>query len=148
VPVSDRSPLRPFAVLVAAYTMSTAGSFLNLVAVNLYVFHLTGSALQTGLLMAARIAAGFLAGPVAGWVVLRFERRLVLLASDIAQGLAMVSLLLTLSAFLLERMTALSVVALLHGALVVAVVVFLVLHRVRRQVADRSADLALESIEK
>ncbi|MEQ4304663.1 MFS transporter [Plantactinospora sp. B6F1] len=93
--MSGRRDLRLFGALVAGYTVSTAGTFLNLVAINLYVFQLTASALQTGLLMAARITAGFLAGPVAGWVVVRFERRFVMIASDVTQALAMVTLLVT-----------------------------------------------------
>jgi MFS family permease len=85
--------MRLFTVFVAGYAVSTFGNFLNLVALNLYAYHLTGSALQTGLLMALRLTAGFLVAPVAGGLVTRFDRRTIMIATDVAQALAMIMLL-------------------------------------------------------
>lgn len=97
-PVRSDAKLRIFRILVAGYAVSTFGNFLNLVAVNLYAYQLTGSALQTGLLMAVRLAVGVVAGPLAGRLVTRLDRRTVLVLSDVAQGLAMGSILATPSA--------------------------------------------------
>ncbi|MER5337926.1 MFS transporter [Micromonospora sp. NPDC002717] len=85
--------MRLFTVFVVGYSVSTFGNFLNLVALNLYVYHLTGSALQTGLLMATRLAAGFVVAPVAGGLVTRFDPRTVMIVTDVAQALAMIALL-------------------------------------------------------
>ncbi|MER7332672.1 MULTISPECIES: MFS transporter [unclassified Micromonospora] len=85
--------MRLFTVFVAGYSVSTFGNFLNLVALNLYAYHLTDSALQTGLLMAVRLTAGFLVSPVAGGLVTRVDRRTVMIATDVAQALAMIALL-------------------------------------------------------
>ncbi|WP_158647328.1 MFS transporter [Actinoplanes sp. ATCC 53533] len=93
--VTGARDLRQFGVLAAGFGVSTFGNFLNLVAVNLYVFQLSGSALWTGLLMAVRLAAGFLAGPVAGRLAAHADRRRVMVCADVAQALAMVALLVS-----------------------------------------------------
>ncbi|GIJ38326.1 MFS transporter [Micromonospora andamanensis] len=86
---------RSFAFFVSGYAVSTFGNYVNLVALSLYAYHLTGSSLQLGLLMAVRLAAGFLAGPVAGGLVSRLDRRTVMIVTDLAQALSMVLLLVT-----------------------------------------------------
>ena len=90
-----RSARAYFTLLSATYGLSTFGNFLNLLAVNLYVLHLTGDAFLTGLLMAVRLTAAFAAGPVAGLLAARFPRRTIMIRCDVAQALAMVSLLVT-----------------------------------------------------
>lgn len=55
-----------YRVLVAGYSVSSYGTFLNMVALNLFVYATTHSALAIGLFMAVRLGAGFLAGTVAG----------------------------------------------------------------------------------
>lgn len=101
-----------FAVLVAGYSVSTFGNYLNLLALNLYVYQLTGSALQMGLLMAVRLAAGFLAGPIAGGMASRHDRRALMIATDTAQAAAMVLLLVAPSVW---RVPVLYVVAVVLG---------------------------------
>ena len=59
-------PLLLFRVLVAGTMVSAFGSFLNMVALNLFVYQVTGSALQAGLFMALRLASGFTAGLAGG----------------------------------------------------------------------------------
>ncbi|WP_422768723.1 MFS transporter [Plantactinospora sp. WMMC1484] len=92
---TSRRDLRAFTALVAGYAVSTFGNFVNLVALNLYAYHLTGSALQTGVLMAVRLATGFLAGPVAGRLVTRRDRRAVMVVTDLGQAASMIALLVT-----------------------------------------------------
>ncbi|MGH3728913.1 MAG: MFS transporter [Micromonosporaceae bacterium] len=83
---------RAFGVLVAGYSASTFGNFLNLIALNLYTYQLTGSATLTGLMMALKLGAGFLAGPVAGVLATRCDRRYVMIASDLTQAAGMLAL--------------------------------------------------------
>ncbi|WP_176738265.1 MFS transporter [Micromonospora pallida] len=69
--------------MATAHAVSTFGSFLNLVALGLFVLHLTGSTLQTGAFMAVRLAAGFLAGPVAGRLAGRQRRPYLMIGADL-----------------------------------------------------------------
>ena len=85
--------LRPFLLLAIAYGVSTFGNFLNLVAVNLYVLQTGGGVLDVGALMAARLAAAFAAGPVAGWLAARSSRRRLMVSCDVLQASTMVLLL-------------------------------------------------------
>jgi MFS family permease len=93
--VTDHRQMSRFAALVISYSASTCGNFLNLIALNLYVYQVTGSAIQTGMLMALRLAAGFLAGPVAGVLATRYDRRRMMVTSDVVQALAMLVLVVS-----------------------------------------------------
>jgi MFS family permease len=86
--------MRYFRFLVVGYTVSSYGSFLNLVALNLFAYHVTGSALGTGVLMALRLAASFACGLVAGGVVSRFNRKFVMVTADLTQAAALTALAL------------------------------------------------------
>lgn len=81
-----------FRWLVAGYTLSAFGGYLNIVALGLYAFLVTGSALHTGLFMAVRLVSGFVTGLVSGAVVARFPRKRVMMAADLAQSSALLSL--------------------------------------------------------
>lgn len=78
-----------YRVLVAGYSVSSYGTFLNLVALNLFVYATTHSALAVGLFMAVRLGAGFLAGTVAGRVQARFGAKPVMLWANVAQAIVM-----------------------------------------------------------
>ncbi|BCL17560.1 MFS transporter [Micromonospora sagamiensis] len=81
-----------FRLLVVGTSVSAFGSYLNMVALNLFVYQATGSALQTGAFMALRLAAGFLAGLTGGTVAARLPRRPVMVACDLTQAAALVAL--------------------------------------------------------
>ncbi|MFD4669610.1 MFS transporter [Lentzea sp. NPDC058450] len=83
-----------FGFVVIAHAVSTAGNYLNLVALGLFTYEVTGSGLGVGLLMALRLAAGALGGVVAGRCAGRFGGRAMMIAADIAQAAAMVVLVL------------------------------------------------------
>jgi MFS family permease len=83
---------RGFLLLVAGYSCSAYGNYLNLVALSLYTLTVTGGPLGVGLVMALRLAAGFVAGLRAGRLVSRFDRRRLMIGTDVAQALAMVVL--------------------------------------------------------
>jgi MFS family permease len=65
-----------------------------MVALNLFAYTATGSALMTGLFMALRLVATFLTGLVAGRLVARFNRKTLMIVSDLTQGAALVLLVL------------------------------------------------------
>ena len=81
-----------FRTLVVGYSCSAFGNYLNLIALSLYTYHVTGSPLGIGIVMALRLSAGFTAGLVAGAIVNRFDRRRLMIGTDIAQAAAMVAL--------------------------------------------------------
>lgn len=92
--MTQKSAFRYFSFLVAGYSISSFGSYLNIVALNLFAYELTDSALQTGIFMALRLAASFLSGLVAGALVARYNRKLLMIVSDLAQAAALVLLVL------------------------------------------------------
>ncbi|MEV0327825.1 MFS transporter [Micromonospora echinospora] len=83
--------------MATAHAVSTFGSFLNLVALGLFVLHLTGSTVQTGVFIAARLAAGFLTGPVAGRLAARHRRPYLMIGADLLAA-GMLVLLVTVPA--------------------------------------------------
>ncbi|MBV8992376.1 MAG: MFS transporter, partial [Pseudonocardiales bacterium] len=84
---------RYFWFLAAGNAFSSYGSYLNLIVLNIYTLQVTGSATQTGLVMATRLLVGFLTGLVSGSIVSRFNRKLVMICGDLAQAAALVALL-------------------------------------------------------
>lgn len=85
-------PPRNFSVLVFGYSCSAYGNYLNLVALSLYTLVVTGGPLGVGIVMALRLGAGFGAGLVAGRLVNRFDRRRLMIGTDLVQATAMVVL--------------------------------------------------------
>lgn len=86
--------MRLFVAFVGGYSVSAYGTYLNLVALSLYTYHVTGSAFDTGVVMALRLTAGFLSGLVATRFAGRWDRRATMIAADLAQAAAMVTLVL------------------------------------------------------
>jgi MFS family permease len=66
--------------------VSLLGDWFNLVATATLVQQLTGSSAQVGLLFALRMLAPFLVSPFAGVVADRFDRRRVLIATDLLRA--------------------------------------------------------------
>ncbi|WAU78280.1 MFS transporter (plasmid) [Streptomyces sp. Qhu-G9] len=80
---------RRFRVLVSATAVSAYGNYLNLIALSLFSYEVTGTAFGVGALMATRLGSGFLAGLVVGALSARVTRRTVMICADVAQGIAM-----------------------------------------------------------
>ncbi|WP_306215565.1 MFS transporter [Actinoplanes sp. RD1] len=93
-----RSRARPepslarFRVLAAGSMISTFGGYLNMVALNLFVYQATGSAVGVGAFLALRLGCGFVAGLGAGWVAARLPRRAVLIGSHLVQAASLTAL--------------------------------------------------------
>ncbi|NEA36329.1 MFS transporter [Streptomyces sp. SID13031] len=85
---------RGFWPLLCGYAVSSYGNYLNLIALGLFSYHLTGSAWATGLVMAIRLGAGFVTGLTVGRVLDRVSRRPLLIGLDLTQAAAMVALVL------------------------------------------------------
>ncbi|MFI5495958.1 MFS transporter [Actinoplanes sp. NPDC051859] len=84
--------MRNFRLLTVGNAVSSYGSFLSMVALSLFAFHLTGSALQTGLFMALRLATSFVAGLLAGGLVSRLDRKRLMVGADLTQAVALAGL--------------------------------------------------------
>ncbi len=83
---------RNFLLLWQAQTISRLGYQGFLVAMLFWIKHATGSAAMVGLLQMLSTLPAVLVGPLAGAVVDRFSRRSILIFSDLARGLAVLSL--------------------------------------------------------
>nr|WP_237556438.1 MFS transporter [Streptomyces sp. SID5464] len=80
--------------MVAAHAVSAYGTYLNLIALSLFSYEITGTALGVGAVMAVRLLSGVTAGLAAGALASRVTRRTVMVGTDLAQTLAMVVLAL------------------------------------------------------
>ena len=78
--------------LLAGEFISSIGDWLYLVALLVVVYQRSNSAALLGIVGAARVLPYVLLSVPAGMVVDRFDRRLVLLVTDIARGVVMVAL--------------------------------------------------------
>nr|WP_319680541.1 MFS transporter [Streptomyces sp. AK02-01A] len=84
---------RRYRLLVAGYAISSYGTFLNMVALNLFVYETTGRALALGLFMAVRLGAGFVAGLLAGGLLARWKAKSIMLWANVAQAAVMLLLI-------------------------------------------------------
>lgn len=108
----DRTALgeRRYRFLVAGYAISSYGTFLNMVALNLFVYETTGRAIAMGLFMAVRLGSGFAAGLTAGTLLARFTAKTVMLWTNVAQAAVMLLLVLAPDGLRTGALVAVSVV--------------------------------------
>ncbi|MGF9755037.1 MFS transporter [Microvirga sp. 0TCS3.31] len=103
----------------AANLMSNAGTWMQMVAQNLLVLQLTGSAAMTGLSLSAQAAPGLVLGVVGGTLADRFPRRLVAGLGQL--GLALIAFATALlAAYDLLDVWSLMVMGVLSGAVATA----------------------------
>lgn len=81
---------RDFSFLWTAQLISTIGSSLTSLAASILVFRLTGSALSVGLMLMATAAPSVLVGLIAGVYVDRYNRKNIMLISDLLRGVLVV----------------------------------------------------------
>ncbi len=79
---------RPFALLWASFAVSTFGDWFLQAAVYLVIYRLTGSPVHVALLGTLRALVSMLVGVLAGVAADRWDRRTLMLASDVARFLA------------------------------------------------------------
>lgn len=107
-----------FVKLWAAASISVFGDFFTWFALPLLVFSTTGSALQTGLTLAAETVPYVVVSPFAGVLADRLDRRLILIVTRLAQFLLVGSIPLA-AAFAVLTMPQILVVAFLSGSVAV-----------------------------
>ncbi|MEV1046923.1 MFS transporter [Streptomyces sp. NPDC049916] len=95
---------------MGGYALSSYGTFLNMVALNLFVYETTGRALAMGLFMAVRLASGFVAGLIVGGLLVRFTAKSIMLWANVGQGGVMLLLILSPDHLLTGALMAVSVV--------------------------------------
>ncbi|HTK45916.1 MAG TPA: MFS transporter [Patescibacteria group bacterium] len=83
---------RDFRYLWTAQLVSTIGSSLTDLAAAILVFRITGSALNVGLVLIVTALPTLVFGLVAGVFVDRFDRKTILLVSDLLRGLLVVAI--------------------------------------------------------
>ncbi|MEO5918673.1 MAG: MFS transporter [Candidatus Limnocylindrales bacterium] len=81
---------RDFSLMWGAQLVSTIGSSLTMLAAGILVFELTGSALQVGLTLMVTAIPTLFVGLFAGVFVDRFDRKRILLASDLLRAVIVV----------------------------------------------------------
>ncbi|TQN27628.1 putative MFS family arabinose efflux permease [Haloactinospora alba] len=85
---------RHFVWLTAGYSVSSFGTYLNMVALGLFVYQLTGRALDTGLFLAIRLLTSLVTAPAIGGLANRVNRRVAMVGADTVQGSALVAFVL------------------------------------------------------
>ena len=84
---------RNFRQLWLGQVVSQLGDWFNTIAIYTLVLQLTGSGRAVGLVLVARFLPSVIAGPLAGVVADRFNRRHVMIASDILRALVVLGFL-------------------------------------------------------
>ena len=77
---------RDFSLLWVAQLVSTIGSSLTDLAAGILVYRLTGSALSVGLMLMATAVPSLVVGLLAGVVVDRYDRKKIMIASDLIRA--------------------------------------------------------------
>jgi CRP-like cAMP-binding protein/predicted MFS family arabinose efflux permease len=78
---------RPFTLLWSGQLVSSMGSALTTLAASILVYRLTGSALSVGLMLMATAGPTIVVGLIAGVFVDHYDRKRILLASDLLRGI-------------------------------------------------------------
>ena len=79
--------IRSFMLLWIAQSVSAVGSALTALAASVLVFRLTGAALSVGMILIATSGPAILVGLIAGVFVDRYDRRRIMLASDLLRAI-------------------------------------------------------------
>lgn len=85
---------RNFHFLAAGKLVSDLGTWLDMVALNTFIYQVTGSAVYTGLFMAARLFGAFLTSFYAGVLCDRIDRKTLMITADLVRCAAVLSLVL------------------------------------------------------
>ncbi|WP_306337064.1 MFS transporter [Streptomyces sp. KL118A] len=86
--------MRHFRLLVVGNGISAYGSYLNMVALNVFIYEVTDSALAAGIFMAVRLLTSVVSGFVSGRLVSAYDRKRLMVGADLTQCAAMIALLI------------------------------------------------------
>lgn len=81
--------------LVAGKSISDIGNYLNMIALNMYVYMLTGSAFYMGVFMAVRLVGSFVVGFYSGILADRLNRKTLMIVADVVRAALLLSLVVT-----------------------------------------------------
>lgn len=102
---------RNFRKLFAAQAVSSLGDWIGVIAIAVFAQRIGGNA-AVGAVMTARVLPGFVAGPIAGVIADRWDRRKTMIYADLARGVIVFSLpffpnliYLLLASMVLESLT-------------------------------------------
>jgi len=84
---------RNFRMLWLGQVVSQMGDWFNTIALYTIILNLTGSGRHVGLLMVARFVPSFVFGPVSGVLADRFDRRTLMIVSDLVRALVVLGFL-------------------------------------------------------
>lgn len=96
------SGMRLFAVIWSGQFFSLLGTYMSQFALSIWAWQLTGEATALALVAFFNFAPSVIMFPIAGALVDRWNRKLVMMISDVASGLATIVVFLLLSAGRLE----------------------------------------------
>ncbi|MCX5797056.1 MAG: MFS transporter [Elusimicrobia bacterium] len=82
----------PFVAVVTARLTSNFGTYLSMIALNVYMLELTDSPTWMGLTLAVKVLSGIAATPFIGHAVDRMDRKRLMIVSDLALAAAMLLL--------------------------------------------------------
>lgn len=80
-------------LLLSGYTVSTFGTYLSLVVINLFIYQVTGSALFVGIFMLLRLVPAFFMGNIAGVLADKYDRRHLIIIADLIRAVLMLSMI-------------------------------------------------------
>jgi MFS family permease len=87
-PAAGRKSMRSFFILWLGQVISVIGSDLTGFALGVWVFQRTGSVTQFTLIVICTVAPGILLSPLVGALVDRWDRRLIMILSNVASGVS------------------------------------------------------------
>lgn len=79
--------------LWSGYTVSTLGTYLSLIVINLFIYQVTGSALLVGVFLLLRLIPAFFMGNIAGVLADTRDRRSIMIIADVVRAALIFSMI-------------------------------------------------------
>lgn len=82
-----------FWCLWGGFTVSTTGSYISLIVVNLFIYQVTGSALLVGTFFLLRLIPAFFMGNIAGVLADKYDRKYLIVLADVVRAALIFSMI-------------------------------------------------------
>jgi len=102
---------RSYSLLWIAHVISEAGNWLTFIAITVMAYQITESGLAVGGVFVARTIPTLFLSPVAGVIVDRWNRKTILVVSDVVRGILVFTLLITRNLFYVYVVIGLAAIA-------------------------------------